>query len=204
MDVQMPEMDGFEATAAIRALEASGSRHVPIIAMTAHAMKGDRERCLEAGMDDYVSKPVRPHELFAAIEGQARRPARTEAAAGDEPPEPPETESFDWDAAVLRLNGDEELLRDLAEVFLDEFPKCMAAIHQGLENERTDPGPPGSAYAQRFTWSFRGQECGGRSPASRKPGCCRRYDRAGRGGAGARGPVGAAGPGVARIGRAPA
>jgi PAS domain S-box-containing protein len=70
MDVQMPEMDGFEATAAIRACEATcaASHHLPIIAMTAHAMTGDRERCLAAGMDGYVTKPLQPDELFAAIE----------------------------------------------------------------------------------------------------------------------------------------
>jgi signal transduction histidine kinase/CheY-like chemotaxis protein len=68
MDVQMPEMGGFEATAAIRERERATGTHIPIIAMTAHAMKGDRERCLEAGMDDYVSKPLDPKALFAAIE----------------------------------------------------------------------------------------------------------------------------------------
>jgi CheY-like chemotaxis protein len=68
MDIQMPEMDGFEATVAIRAQEISTGKHHSIIAMTAHAMKGDRERCLAAGMDGYVSKPIRPDELYAAIE----------------------------------------------------------------------------------------------------------------------------------------
>ena len=71
MDVQMPEMDGFEATAALRAIEEGSGRHVPIVAMTAHAMQGDRERCIQAGMDDYISKPLRPHELFRAIESTA-------------------------------------------------------------------------------------------------------------------------------------
>ena len=68
MDVQMPEMDGMEATATIRALERESGRHVPIVAMTAHAMKGDRERCMAAGMDDYVSKPMKPQELFRVID----------------------------------------------------------------------------------------------------------------------------------------
>ncbi len=68
MDVQMPEMDGLEATAAIRAQGQAAGGHVPIIAMTAHAMKGDQGRCLAAGMDDYVSKPVHPQELYEAID----------------------------------------------------------------------------------------------------------------------------------------
>src|SRR6202022_4752933 len=69
MDIQMPGMDGFEATAVIREKEKLTGRHVPIIAMTAHALKGDQERCLSAGLDGYVSKPIRTSELFSTIEG---------------------------------------------------------------------------------------------------------------------------------------
>ena len=68
MDVQMPEMDGIEATIAIRRQEQTTGAHLPIIAMTAHAMKGDQERCFEAGMDGYVSKPIQTQSLFATIE----------------------------------------------------------------------------------------------------------------------------------------
>jgi two-component system sensor histidine kinase/response regulator len=68
MDVQMPEMDGFEATAAIRRSERGSGRHIPIVAMTAHAMKGDREQCLQSGMDAYLSKPIRGQELLDILE----------------------------------------------------------------------------------------------------------------------------------------
>jgi CheY-like chemotaxis protein len=75
MDIQMPEMDGFEATAAIRKQEESTGKHLPIVAMTAHAMEGDRERCLAAGMDGYIAKPVRAKDLIDAIENLCQSPA---------------------------------------------------------------------------------------------------------------------------------
>jgi CheY-like chemotaxis protein len=72
LDVQMPIMDGFETTAQLRQIETRTGRRIPIVALTAHAMRGDEERCLEAGMDGYVSKPVRPQELYAALERATR------------------------------------------------------------------------------------------------------------------------------------
>ena len=75
MDVQMPRMDGFEATAALRQFEQTSGAHLPIIALTANAMKGDRERCLAAGMDGYVTKPIKRRELFEAIAGLLETPA---------------------------------------------------------------------------------------------------------------------------------
>jgi CheY-like chemotaxis protein len=68
MDVQMPDMDGFQATAAIRAREKQSGTHIPIIAITGYAMKGDKQRCLDAGMDSYISKPLRSKELFEVVE----------------------------------------------------------------------------------------------------------------------------------------
>ena len=123
MDVQMPDMDGLEATAAIRQAETSTGGHIPIVAMTAHAMKGDRDRFLAAGMDGYVAKPVRPHELYAAVEG-LHRALRREFAPADV--------FFEWDAALERVGGDEAMLRDLAEMFFAECPKLMQQIREHI------------------------------------------------------------------------
>lgn len=81
MDVSMPEMNGLEATAAIRAIEAERGSHTPIIGVTAHALKGDRERCLEAGMDDYLAKPISPKALQEKIDRWSRAEAAGAGAA---------------------------------------------------------------------------------------------------------------------------
>jgi two-component system sensor histidine kinase/response regulator len=81
MDIQMPEMDGFEATVAIREREKSTGGHIPIIAMTAHSLVGDEERCLAAGMDGYVSKPIRTHQLFSTMERFLVKEAETNSSA---------------------------------------------------------------------------------------------------------------------------
>jgi PAS domain S-box-containing protein len=118
MDVQMPEIDGFEATSAIRRGEQATGRHLPIIAMTAHAMKGDRERCLKAGMDGYVSKPIQAAELFEIIE-------RTVPAPVEPPP-------LNWDKALESVAGDRELLRELASIFLATYPQWMSKLREAL------------------------------------------------------------------------
>ncbi|QDU21319.1 hybrid sensor histidine kinase/response regulator [Urbifossiella limnaea] len=139
MDVQMPEMDGFAATAAIRAQEREAGGHLPVIAMTAHAMKGDREHCLAEGMDRYVTKPLRPEDLFAALEGLA------DAGGGADRALPPAS-AVSRAAALKRTGEDEELLRELAGLCIDEAPKLMAAI-RGAVPRRDGAGLQLSAHA---------------------------------------------------------
>ena len=126
MDVQMPEMDGFAATRAIRKREQQTGGRIPIIALTAHAMKGDRERCLEAGMDAYVSKPVRVHELHQVIAQQVAGPADEHVKSA---------EADHWQQAVRSVQGDTELLRELTVVFLDEYARLVSEIQRSLDDQ---------------------------------------------------------------------
>ncbi len=132
MDVQMPEMDGLDATAAIRRWEESAGKHVPIVAMTAHAMKGDRERCLAAGMDGYVSKPIRAQELEKAISEVSVATKSERAAAGTADDQ--SGCGIDQDALLARFDGDRRLLRQLARLFLADYPSNLAQIKNALRS----------------------------------------------------------------------
>ncbi len=133
MDVQMPEMDGFDATKRIRSGEAGDEfRSIPIIAMTAHAMKGDMERCLEAGMDDYLSKPIDSSMLEAAV--NLHLGDGLEKSALDKAPAPRSREDDAFDASVLeeKLEGDEELIKIILRTFLEDAPLRIAQIKEAL------------------------------------------------------------------------
>lgn len=123
MDVQMPEMDGLEAAAAIRAAERQAGGHVPIVAMTAHALKGDRERCLEAGMDGYVAKPIRAEELFETIHALFADP-HPAAATGSKAP----GEVVNWSEALKIVRGNRDLLESMTEAAAEEAPRLVSAI----------------------------------------------------------------------------
>src|SRR5262249_30896205 len=138
MDCQMPEMDGFEATIAIRAREGA-ARHTPIIAVTAYAMPGDRERCLDSGMDDYLAKPLQIEALAATLERWLRAGAPTRlgaarAASGD-PGEPPVLDRTVL-GGLLRLGGD--LVADAIEDFRAQVPGRLAELRQAAAHDDPD------------------------------------------------------------------
>lgn len=144
MDCAMPEMDGYEATAEIRRLQ-EGRPRVPIVALTAHALAGDRERCLAAGMDEYLSKPVRAPEVTATL----RRFLGDRSAVA--PAAPQATDAFDPSALLAALGGDRRLLGELIDVFREQAPLLLGELRAGLSAR--DPGRV-SAAAHRFNGSL--------------------------------------------------
>ncbi len=130
MDVQMPEMGGIEATAAIRAKEKISGEHIPIIAMTAHAMSGDRERCLAAGMDGYVSKPIKIKSLLQEIEAATSSVQRQRTAA-----ERPQANLFllNREEMLEQVDGDVNLLGKMAALLLADIPNDLLALGTAIE-----------------------------------------------------------------------
>ncbi len=137
MDVQMPEMDGLDATRAIREKEKDDGTHLPIYAMTAHAMKGDRERCLESGMDGYLTKPIRFSDVEQTLAG-----LDSEATMPDEKTNEnisiTDADTWNKSETIERLGGDEELLRELIEVFVAESPKVLAKLRDAIYSSDAD------------------------------------------------------------------
>ena len=161
MDVQMPEMDGFEATRRIRELETPLARHTPISAMTAHAMSGDRERCLAAGMDEYISKPLQKSELFALIDRVAEsrcQQANSENASPDGTVDEPslalcsaretarKPQVFSREQILEQLDGDEMLLQRLVELFRENTPELLGSIREAI-TRRDAPEVARAAHA---------------------------------------------------------
>jgi len=133
MDVQMPEMSGIEATAAIRKQEEGTGRHLPIVALTARAMAGDREQCLAAGMDAYVAKPVRAAELFSAIDAAiAGTPSSQRSALS------PETtvSSVNVSALLSGFGGRSDLVAEVIDVFVADAPVMLTRLrHAGAGSD---------------------------------------------------------------------
>ena len=135
MDCQMPEMDGFDATREIRRLEREEQLtpcHIPIIAMTANVLAGDRQKCIDAGMDDYIPKPVDPRILLSKIETWFQ--SKGDAPAAFEPAAISETRIFDRDGLMRRLMGDDEIVHEVIRRFLEDTPGRIAALKEALEN----------------------------------------------------------------------
>ena len=133
MDVQMPEVDGLTATMRIREMEKQTGRHVPIIAMTAHAMRGDRERCLESGMNDYVSKPISPVTLLETIR-RILSPAGQRSAS--EPPSGPSTSTDDDRILAMLLDAfgnDRAFFKEIAEMFISDYPPMLETIQTAID-----------------------------------------------------------------------
>jgi two-component system sensor histidine kinase/response regulator len=149
MDVQMPEMDGLEATEEIRKKEKPTGQHIPIIAMTAHAMAGDREKCLCAGMDEYLSKPVRKAELYEALQATIGNLGSNEVEIAG-PTNGSPSSVVDWEAAFAVVDGDRELLVDIATAAIEELRGLIERLINAVDDQDA-PGIQSTAHSVQGT-----------------------------------------------------
>ena len=140
MDVQMPNLDGFSATQKIREKEKESGGHIPIIAMTAHAMKGDRERCLEAGMDDYISKPISAEKLLRSMQTLAGKPAGRKKTPALPPRNKPSASEapIDRQAVLKAFDDDLDFFREAVELFIAEYPAMLAEIRAAVSSGKAN------------------------------------------------------------------
>ena len=131
MDVQMPLVNGLEATKTIRLDEQQSKNHMPIIAMTAHAIKGDRERCLEAGMDEYISKPIDSDKLFDAIEKLTKASGNPDGTEDLSP-------AIDKEALLKAFDGDWNFLKEVVDVFLSDYPRLLDDLRRAHKERDSD------------------------------------------------------------------
>lgn len=155
MDIQMPEVSGIDATRAIRELEKTRGGHIPIIAVTAHAFSEDRDRCLQAGMDAYLSKPLRVEQLITTLEGLGQSTPPPETGPRNEPspalapgkhpvshppsaplPATPEVARVEPNSQVRLIQGDPALVATVAEVFLEQTPHILQAIESAIQRRQ--------------------------------------------------------------------
>ncbi len=132
MDVQMPEMDGLEATRELRRRESGSGKHVKVVAMTAHAMKGDRESCLDSGMDDYLCKPIRLKDLADKLSDLFQGSPADETTPAE--PGTASQEPVSWSEALANVGDDRNLLRELVQVFLKETPPLLQSAIKALDS----------------------------------------------------------------------
>jgi CheY-like chemotaxis protein len=138
MDVQMPELDGLETTAAIRERERARGGHLPIVALTAHAMKGDAERCLAAGMDAYLAKPLQPRDLASAIAGVLGAVGAASPPAGPAPGPTAPVSVLDLPRLLERVGGDRKALAGLVSIFKADAPKQVARLREAVRQRDAD------------------------------------------------------------------